>query len=160
MDRARRGTRPGAALPRTKSIKLTFACPASFKAELDRYAAPHAQIYGEAVDAATDVHDARSRVQRRKFLGSVIAPSSGPVFAGRALVAVDFGTAKPDPAVYRAALARLGWKAEETLFIDDVATNVEGAVQAGLVGHLYRDREIMQEALVAFLCKAEALGGR
>lgn len=86
-----------------------------------------------------------------------IVPEFFPVFAGRALVAADFGTAKPDPAVYRAALARLGWKAEETLFIDDVAANVEGAVQAGLVGHLYRDREAMQEALVAFLWNAEAL---
>ncbi|TAL88165.1 MAG: DUF2274 domain-containing protein [Rhodanobacter sp.] len=38
-------------LPRTASIKLTFACPASLKADLDRYAALHAQTYGEAVDA-------------------------------------------------------------------------------------------------------------
>ena len=37
-------------LPRTESIKLTFACPVSLKADLDRYAALHAQIYGEAVD--------------------------------------------------------------------------------------------------------------
>lgn len=40
-------------LPRTESIKLTFACPANLKADLDRYAALHAQTYGEAVDAAT-----------------------------------------------------------------------------------------------------------
>jgi hypothetical protein len=39
-------------LPRTESIKLTFACPMSLKADLDRYAALHAQTYGEAVDAA------------------------------------------------------------------------------------------------------------
>lgn len=40
-------------LPRTDSIKLTFACPANLKADLDRYAALHAQTYGETVDAAT-----------------------------------------------------------------------------------------------------------
>ncbi|MFG8540757.1 DUF2274 domain-containing protein [Pseudomonas aeruginosa] len=40
-------------LPKTESIKLTFACPASLKDELDRYAQLHAQTYGEAVDAAT-----------------------------------------------------------------------------------------------------------
>lgn len=40
-------------LPKTESIKLTFACPATLKAELDRYAAMHAQTYGEAVDATT-----------------------------------------------------------------------------------------------------------
>lgn len=38
-------------LPKTESIKLTFACPASLKADLDRYAALHAQTYGEVVDA-------------------------------------------------------------------------------------------------------------
>lgn len=33
--------------------KLTFSCPAALKADLDRYAALHAQAYGEAVDAVT-----------------------------------------------------------------------------------------------------------
>lgn len=40
-------------LPRQEITKLTFACPASLKVDLDRYAALHAQTYGEAVDAAT-----------------------------------------------------------------------------------------------------------
>ncbi|MBR8457057.1 DUF2274 domain-containing protein [Burkholderia dolosa] len=40
-------------LPKTEATKLTFSCPTSLKAELDRYAALHAQTYGEAVDAAT-----------------------------------------------------------------------------------------------------------
>ncbi|AOK37812.1 DUF2274 domain-containing protein [Burkholderia cenocepacia] len=40
-------------LPKTESIKLAFACPASLKADLDRYAALRAQAYGETVDAAT-----------------------------------------------------------------------------------------------------------
>ena len=38
-------------LPKTENVKLTFACPASLKADLDRYAALHAQAYGETVDA-------------------------------------------------------------------------------------------------------------
>ena len=38
-------------LPKTENVKLTFACPAGLKADLDRYAALHAQVYGEAVDA-------------------------------------------------------------------------------------------------------------
>ncbi|MBB5217323.1 DUF2274 domain-containing protein [Parapusillimonas granuli] len=38
-------------LPTTQTVKITFACPASLKAELDRYAQQHAQTYGEAVDA-------------------------------------------------------------------------------------------------------------
>jgi hypothetical protein len=40
-------------LPKTESVKLTFSCSINLKAELDRYAALHAQTYGEAVDAAT-----------------------------------------------------------------------------------------------------------
>ncbi len=38
-------------LPKTESVKLTFNCPANLKVDLDRYAAVHAQAYGEAVDA-------------------------------------------------------------------------------------------------------------
>ena len=38
-------------LPSNTSVKLTFTCPAGLKADLDRYAALHAQTYGEAVDA-------------------------------------------------------------------------------------------------------------
>ncbi|MCO5111046.1 MAG: DUF2274 domain-containing protein [Burkholderiaceae bacterium] len=37
-------------LPKTESVKLTFTCPSDLKAELDRYAALHAQTYGEATD--------------------------------------------------------------------------------------------------------------
>lgn len=39
-------------LPKIASIKLTFVCPTSLKADLDRYASLHAQTYGEVVDAA------------------------------------------------------------------------------------------------------------
>ncbi|HCE6431200.1 TPA: DUF2274 domain-containing protein [Pseudomonas aeruginosa] len=37
----------------TKLGAIQFACPASLKADLDRYAGLHAQAYGEAVDALT-----------------------------------------------------------------------------------------------------------
>lgn len=40
-------------LQSSTSTKLTFTCPASLKADLDRYAALHAQAYGEKVDAVT-----------------------------------------------------------------------------------------------------------
>lgn len=40
-------------LPKTETIKLTFACPATLKADLERYAELHAQTYGEPVDAVT-----------------------------------------------------------------------------------------------------------
>ncbi|RTT41033.1 DUF2274 domain-containing protein [Pseudomonas aeruginosa] len=40
-------------IPKTENIKLTFVCPSSLRDDLDRYAALHAQTYGEAVDAVT-----------------------------------------------------------------------------------------------------------
>lgn len=40
-------------LPKSESVRLTFACPASLEANLDRYAALYAQTCGEPVDAAT-----------------------------------------------------------------------------------------------------------
>lgn len=40
-------------LPKNETVKLTFTCPASLKADLDRYATLHTQTYGEDVDAAT-----------------------------------------------------------------------------------------------------------
>lgn len=40
-------------LPRTESVKLTFACTLVLKEELDRYASMHAQVYGHRIDAAT-----------------------------------------------------------------------------------------------------------
>jgi hypothetical protein len=39
-------------LPRSEPVKLTITLSAELKATLDRYAALHAQTYGERVDAA------------------------------------------------------------------------------------------------------------
>jgi len=39
---------------------------------------------------------------------------------------------KPDPAIYRLALARWGVAAADTVFIDDNAANVEGARRVGM----------------------------
>lgn len=38
-------------LPKTETVKLTFTCTASLKAELERYAVLHVQTYGGAADA-------------------------------------------------------------------------------------------------------------
>ena len=40
-------------LPRTELVRLTFALPATVKADLDRYAELYGSAYGELVDAAT-----------------------------------------------------------------------------------------------------------
>ena len=51
-----------------------FPCPASLKADLDRYAALHSQTYGEAVDAVTLI----PICWRRSWRGSRIQEESDP----------------------------------------------------------------------------------
>ncbi|MEC7915839.1 MAG: HAD family phosphatase [Actinomycetota bacterium] len=57
------------------------------------------------------------------------------------------GVAKPDPLAYRHALAELAVEPDACLFIDDLATNVEGAEAIGLRAHHFQDRA----GLVIFL---------
>jgi putative hydrolase of the HAD superfamily len=52
-------------------------------------------------------------------------------------VSAQFGAAKPDPEVYLRCVAAVGARPEETLFVDDSKANVDGAVAAGLAGHLF-----------------------
>ena len=64
-------------------------------------------------------------------------PELRPVFGERICVSAQFRTQKPDPDVYRRALAHLCFEPHETLFTDDKPENVEGAIAAGLHGHVH-----------------------
>jgi len=44
----------------------------------------------------------------------------------------EAGTFKPDPKMYRDALAKMALPAGETIFVDDLACNLEGARRAGI----------------------------
>lgn len=44
------------------------------------------------------------------------------------------GLRKPNPAIYRLALERLGVDAAETAFLDDVVSNVDAAIALGITG--------------------------
>ncbi|MEN9822351.1 MAG: hypothetical protein RLZ04_777 [Actinomycetota bacterium] len=44
----------------------------------------------------------------------------------------EVGLRKPNPAIYRLALERLGAQAERTVFLDDVTSNVEAAISVGM----------------------------
>ena len=56
---------------------------------------------------------------------------------------------KPDPAIYRLTLDQLGTRAEETLFIDDRAINVEAAAALGMVAVQFSTVEKLREELIA-----------
>lgn len=60
----------------------------------------------------------------------------------------QLGIAKPDPAIYRYVLEKLGTQPAETLFIDDKAENVDAAVALGMKGIIFSDLEKLRADLV------------
>lgn len=50
----------------------------------------------------------------------------------------EVGSVKPEPEIYRRALAGVGAAAHETLFVDDRLSNVEAAREAGMHAHHFR----------------------
>jgi hypothetical protein len=70
-------------LPKTETVKLAVSLTVTLKADLERYAALHAQTYGEPIDAATliphmlEAFMARDRGFRKSFAKG--APASRPI---------------------------------------------------------------------------------
>jgi putative hydrolase of the HAD superfamily len=56
--------------------------------------------------------------------------------------------AKPDPAIYKLTLDRLGTRPEETVFIDDKQPNIDAAQALGLVGILFTTVERLREQII------------
>jgi putative hydrolase of the HAD superfamily len=54
---------------------------------------------------------------------------------------------KPEPAIYRHALAGLGARPAETLFVDDRQVNVDAASALGMHVHLFRGHDGLLEAI-------------
>ncbi len=48
------------------------------------------------------------------------------------IISAEVGLAKPDPAIYRLALERLGVPAEAAVLVDDMPRNLEGAAAVGM----------------------------
>jgi HAD superfamily hydrolase (TIGR01509 family) len=65
----------------------------------------------------------------------------------------EVGLAKPDPAIFSLACARLGVEVGETVFVDDIAANVEGANRAGL-------HAVLHQSTSATIAAIEGLVGR
>ena len=59
----------------------------------------------------------------------------------RLIISAEEGLAKPDPAIFLHAAAQMGVSAQESIFIDDRAENVEGACQAGMEAFLFESSE-------------------
>jgi putative hydrolase of the HAD superfamily len=61
------------------------------------------------------------------------------------------GARKPEPRIYEITLERLGSAAEDTLFIDDVEINCEGARRLGMQAIRFRSTDQTIEAIEAVL---------
>jgi putative hydrolase of the HAD superfamily len=64
---------------------------------------------------------------------------------------------KPERAIFETALSGLGVKAEEAVFFDDIAENVEAAAALGIHAFLWTGLEAAQRDLQALLIKENAL---
>lgn len=67
------------------------------------------------------------------------------------IISAEVGLLKPDAAIYRLALERLGVQPSEAVFVDDFVENVEGAQTIGMHAVHFREPEQALEALQAIL---------
>ncbi|MFT0860580.1 HAD family hydrolase [Ancylobacter sp. G4_0304] len=67
-----------------------------------------------------------------------LVPELRAVFGTNMHVAAEFGTKKPDPAIYRRLAALYGAAPEQAVMIDDKEVNAAGAREAGLYAHRFR----------------------
>jgi epoxide hydrolase-like predicted phosphatase len=70
------------------------------------------------------------------------------------ILSFRIGAMKPDPRVYREALRLLDALPENTLFIDDLQENLEGAARLGIKGILFTARTDLAMELEKFGVKA------
>ncbi|MGL9622091.1 HAD family phosphatase [Bradyrhizobium sp. U531] len=76
-----------------------------------------------------------------------LLPELRPLFGSRIYTSAQFRTAKPDPRCYRLCLSELQAAPETVLFVDDLAQNVAGAEEAGLLAHHHTTPEAFRQAL-------------
>ena len=63
----------------------------------------------------------------------------------------EVGLAKPDPRIFSLLLERIGRPAEECVFIDDLAANIQVAAELGFKTILYVSPERLKMQLKRFL---------
>ncbi|MDO9546097.1 MAG: HAD family phosphatase [Pelolinea sp.] len=69
------------------------------------------------------------------------------------IASCDVKLIKPDPAIYTLALERLGYEAEECVFIDDREVNVKAAQELGITGIVFQGKSQTMSDLDTLLQK-------
>ena len=95
----------------------------------------------------SNIGRSRLNITRRYFVNK---KWDGKIFAS-----CDIGMRKPNPKIYKYVLEKMHVAPKETLFIDNLRENVEGAKRAGLNGIWFKNPEQLREDLA----KACLLGG-
>jgi putative hydrolase of the HAD superfamily len=67
----------------------------------------------------------------------------------------EIGMEKPDPAVFELALELLDVPAQQALFVDDIAENVQAAQRLGMAGLVHTDWTVTRPAIEAWLATGE-----
>ena len=62
----------------------------------------------------------------------------------------DLGMIKPDAEIFAALVGKLGARAVDCVFVDNMQANVDGAVAAGLHAHLWTSAADLSEPLIRF----------
>lgn len=101
-------------------------------------------LRAEGYPVALLSNDSPALADRLRNLG--IDPLFDPI-----IISGNIGVMKPDPRAYRAVLDALNRPAQETIFIDDMPANVEGAAALGIHAIHYHDGMDLQLALEPLL---------
>ena len=72
----------------------------------------------------------------------------------RSAISGEVGLAKPDPEIYLLTAKKLNLEPAECVFVDDLAINVRGAAEAGMVGVHHRSTRSTLEELEILLAIA------
>ncbi|TQF66070.1 HAD-IA family hydrolase [Rhodococcus spelaei] len=114
------------------------------------------------------IADLRGRGVRTAILSNDPGGSAGIALRGfgggrlvdEVVLSGDVGLAKPDPRIFRLTAHRLGLSPEDCVFVDDLAANVRGAVDAGMVGVRHVDPQTTAgELCILFDLEQSGTGG-
>jgi glucose-1-phosphatase len=114
---------------------------------------------GDDLDAELVAYIRRLRGRYRTGIISNAMPGLMTLLTGKYPIADAFDViigsgdervAKPDPAIYRLALGRLGCRPEEAIFVDDARRNVDGAEAVGIHAIHYQAGMDLPAALAAY----------
>ena len=81
---------------------------------------------------------------------AVIAPELVELFGDHLFTSSNYGSRKPNPAVFERVLAAYEVDAENAFFADDLRVNVEGAASLGITAYHFGTSEGMLAAIESF----------